>query len=134
MFLINVNCKVVHFEVPAKDMKRAKAFYSEVFGWKANDVEMPGMEYSLVSTTEVDKEGRPKTPGSINGGMMKMTKPFTGPVITLQVDDITAALKAVEKHGGKTITKKTPMGEWGYFGYFNDSEGNIMGLFQMPGK
>jgi len=134
VFLINVNGKVVHFEVPAKDMKRAKAFYSEVFGWKANDVEMPGMEYSLVSTTEVDKEGRPKTPGSINGGMMKMTKPFTGPVITLQVGDITAALKAVEKHGGKTITKKTPMGEWGYFGYFNDSEGNIMGLFQMPGK
>jgi predicted enzyme related to lactoylglutathione lyase len=57
----------VHFEVPAKDMKRAKAFYSEVFGWKANDVPIPDMEYSLVSTTEVDKDGRPTSPGSING-------------------------------------------------------------------
>jgi len=129
-----MNGMVVHFEVPAKDMKRAKVFYSEVFGWRANDVEMPGMEYSIVSTTEVDKEGRPKTPGSINGGLMKMVKPFTGPVVTLQVDDITAALKTVEMHGGKTITKKTSMGEWGYFGYFKDSEGNLMGLFQMPRK
>jgi len=131
---MQMNGKVVHFEVPAKDMKRAKAFYSEVFGWKANDVGMPGMEYSLVSTTEVDKEGNPKSPGSINGGMMKMVKPFTGPVITLQVDDITLVLKSVETHGGKTVTKKTPMGEWGYFGYFKDSEGNLMGLFQGPTK
>jgi predicted enzyme related to lactoylglutathione lyase len=126
--------KVVHFEVPAKDMKRAKAFYSKVFGWKASDVAMPDMEYSLVSTTEVDKDGRPTSPGSINGGMMKMSKPFTGPVITLQVDDIGGALKAVEKHGGKTVTKRTSMGEWGFFGYFKDSEGNLMGLFEMPKK
>jgi hypothetical protein len=125
---------VVHFEVPAKDIKRAKAFYKEVFGWKTNDVELPGMEYSLVSTTEVDKEGRPKAPGSINGGIMQLTRPFTGPVITLQVEDITMALKSVEKHGGKTVTKKTSMGEWGYFGYFKDSEGNIMGLFQTADK
>jgi predicted enzyme related to lactoylglutathione lyase len=129
-----MNGEVVHFEVPAKNMKRAKAFYSEVFGWKASDVEMSGMKYSLVSTTEVDKEGRPKAPGSINGGIMEMAKPFTGPVITLQVDDITAALKSVERHGGKTITKKTSMGEWGYFGYFKDSEGNVIGLFQTAGK
>ena len=129
-----MNGKVVHFEVPAKDMKRAKAFYSQVFGWKHNDVDMPGSEYALVSTTEVDKEGRPTTPGSINGGMMKMARPFTGPVITLQVDNVTAALKSVEKHGGKTVTKRTPMGEWGFFGYFRDSEGNLMGLYEMAGR
>ncbi|MBI3840558.1 MAG: VOC family protein [Thaumarchaeota archaeon] len=125
-----MNGRVVHFEVPAKNMKRAKAFYSKVFGWKANDLKMPGTDYSLVSTTEVDKDGRPSAPGSINGGLMKMTKPFTGPVVTLQVDDIVAALKAVEKNGGETVTKKTSMGEWGSFGYFRDSEGNLMGLFQ----
>ena len=129
-----MNGKVVHFEVPAKDLKRAKAFYSQVFGWKHNDVDMSGSEYALVSTTEVDKEGRPTTPGSINGGMMKMARPFTGPVITLQVDNITAALKSVENHGGKTVTKRTPMGEWGFFGYFKDSEGNLMGLYEMAGR
>lgn len=115
-------------------MKRAKAFYSEVFGWKSTDVKMPdGMDYSLVSTTEVDEGGRPKAPGAINGGIMKLRKPFTGPLITLQVDDITAALKSVEKHGGKTVTKRTSMGDFGAYGYFNDSEGNLVGLFQAPG-
>lgn len=125
-----MNGKVVHFEVPAKDMKRAKTFYSKVFGWKMNDVPMPTGEYTLVSTTEVDKDGRPTHPGSINGGMMPLSKPFTGPLITLQVDDIDAALKEVEKNGGKTVTKKTSMGEFGSYGYFHDSEGNLMGLFQ----
>ena len=26
----------------------------------------------------------------------------------------------------------TPMGEFGFFGYFNDGEGNLMGLFENP--
>ena len=127
-----MNGKVVHFEVPAKDLKRAKAFYSQVFAWKTNDVKMPGMEYVHVRTTEVDKAGRPTTPGAINGGILKLAKPFTGPVVTLQVDDIGSALKSVEKHGGKTLVKRSPMGEWGFFGYFKDSEGNLMGLFENP--
>ena len=25
---------IVHFEIPADDMKRAKTFYSNLFGWK----------------------------------------------------------------------------------------------------
>ncbi|QQG48800.1 MAG: VOC family protein [archaeon] len=129
-----MNGRVVHFEVPAKDMKRAKAFYSKVFGWKSNDVEMPGMEYSLVSTKGSDEKGRPTSPGSINGGMMKLEKPFTGPVVTLQVDDIAASLRSIEKNGGKTVTKKTSMGDFGAYGYFKDSEGNLMGLFESPSK
>jgi predicted enzyme related to lactoylglutathione lyase len=123
---------VVHFEVPAKNLKRAKAFYSQVFGWKTNDVDMPEGEYVLVNTTDVDQQGRPTAPGAINGGMMPLAKPFTGPVVTLQVDNITSALKEVEKHGGKTVTKRSRMGEWGFFGYFHDSEGNLMGLFERP--
>ncbi len=123
--------KVVHFEVSAKDLKRAKDFYSRVFGWKMNDVKGQ-MEYTLVGTVPTDKNQIPTEPGAINGGMMKMQKPFTGPVITIQVDDIGAALKDIEKHGGKTVTKKTPMGGWGFFGYSKDSEGNLTGLFQVP--
>ena len=126
--------KVVHFEVPAKNMKRAKGFYSTVFGWKMNDIKGTGMDYTLVGTVGTDKNQVPTEPGAINGGMMKMQKPFTGPIITLQVDSIDASLRAIEKHGGKTVTKKTPMGEWGFFGYFKDSEGNLMGLFQVPSR
>ncbi len=113
-------------------MKRAKSFYSKVFDWKLTDMPMPSGEYTLVGTTESDENGTPKKPGSINGGMMKMTEPFTGPIITLQVEDMDDVLRQVEKNGGKTVTKKTSMGEIGWYGYFRDSEGNLMGLFQSP--
>jgi len=125
-----MNGNVVHFEVPAKDLKRAKAFYSDVFGWKMTDI--PEMNYTMVGTTASDRNGRPKEPGSINGGMTKKAHPVESPIITIQVDDIDSSLKDVEKKGGKTVVKKTSMGENGFFGYFKDTEGNMMGLFQAP--
>lgn len=126
--------EVVHFEVPAKDVKRAKAFYSEVFGWKTNDTKMPsGDTYTSLLTTPVDeKRMQPKNPGAINGGMMQSREPYTGPVVTIQVDDITISLRKVESHGGKTIVKRTEMGQYGAYGYFKDPEGNLMGLFEQP--
>jgi predicted enzyme related to lactoylglutathione lyase len=126
--------EVVHFEVPAKDVKRAKAFYSQVFGWKTNDTKMPsGDTYTSLMTTETDEQmRRPKAPGAINGGMMQLREPYTGPVVTIQVDDITGALKSVESQGGKTIVKRTDMGQYGAYGYFKDPEGNLMGLFEVP--
>ncbi|MDG6901265.1 MAG: VOC family protein [Nitrososphaerota archaeon] len=129
-----MNGEVVHFEVPAKNLKRAQSFYKDVFGWQLNEMSMPNGAYTLASTGPVDKDGRPSEPGFINGGMMKLAKPFSGPVVTIQVDDIDAALKDVKEHGGKPVVKKTPMGEFGFYGYFKDSEGNLTGLFTPPQK
>ena len=44
--------KVVHFEIPADDLPRAKKFYSTVFGWSTS--EMPEMEYVMLGTAESD--------------------------------------------------------------------------------
>ena len=30
--------RVVHFEIPADDLERAKKFYSDNFGWKLNQL------------------------------------------------------------------------------------------------
>jgi predicted enzyme related to lactoylglutathione lyase len=124
--------KVVHFEIPAKNPKRAQSFYKDVFGWQMSDVPMEEGAYTMVTTAPTDDNGMPKEPGAINGGMMKQRKPFTGPIVTVQVDDIDDTLKAVKQKGGRTITKKTPMGQYGFFGYFRDSEGNLMGLYTPP--
>ena len=68
--------KVQHFEIPADDMSRAKKFYAEVFDWEFEDYPMPGMEYSAIYTTEVDKKTRmPKVAGSINGGLLNAAVP-----------------------------------------------------------
>jgi predicted enzyme related to lactoylglutathione lyase len=48
-----MNGEVVHFELPAKDFSRAKAFYSKVFGWKTFDARTPsGAPYASLVTTK----------------------------------------------------------------------------------
>jgi hypothetical protein len=128
-----MNGEVGHFEIPAKDMKRAKAFYSKVFGWKSSEGTIEsGETYTSLVTTETDKNNRPKSPGAINGGMIKLRKPFTGPVITIVASDIAASLKLVAKNGGNTVVKRTGMGKLGAHAYFKDSEGNLLGLYEYP--
>lgn len=120
--------KVVHFEIPADDVERAQTFYREAFGWQINS--MPGFNYSTISSTPTDESGMPTEPGAINGGMMARQDPITSPVITIDVDDIDAALARVEKLGGKTVLARQAVGDMGFTGYFTDSEGNLLGLWQ----
>ncbi|HXZ97985.1 MAG TPA: VOC family protein [Candidatus Acidoferrum sp.] len=124
--------KVVHFEIPADDLLRAKKFYSTVFGWSMN--EMPEMEYVMVGTTESNENGMPREPGAINGGMLKRQDPVRNPVVTIDVESIDDTLASVEKNGGRVAREKLAVGDMGFTAYFRDSEGNVIGLWQNPSK
>jgi len=126
-----MSARVVHFEVPFDDADRARNFYRTVFGWQIQ--EMPEMQYNMVSTGPADDSGMPAEPGFIGGGMMQREAPVSTPVITLDVDDIEATLTTVEKNGGARVGEKMQVGEMGFAAYFNDSEGNLMGLWQSAG-
>jgi len=120
---------VVHFEIPVDDLERAKAFYGTVFDWQPES--FPDMNYTTVTTTPIDEQTmRPTSPGAINGGLMNRSKETPSPVVTIGVDSVEEALKKVEAEGGTVITPSTPIPGMGAFGYFTDSEGNVMGLFQ----
>jgi predicted enzyme related to lactoylglutathione lyase len=119
---------VVHFEIPAKDPKRASTFYSNAFGWQFN--QFPGFEYWSVGTTVSDKNGQSTTAGAINGGMGKKGGSLQVPTVTIGVEDIDATLKNVTKLGGKVAAKKSPVGDMGFTAYFEDTEGNVIGLWQ----
>ena len=61
--------KVVHFEIPADNVDRAKNFYGSVFGWELQTMPMGEGEYTTVKTTAVDEQTQmPTEPGAINGG------------------------------------------------------------------
>ena len=126
-----MSARVVHFEVPFDDADRARGFYRDVFGWQIQPV--PELSYNMVSTGPVSDQGMPTEPGYIGGGMMQRQAPVNTPVITLQVDDIDATLVAVAKNGGAAVGEKMAVGEMGFAAYFNDSEGNLMGLWQNAG-
>ena len=120
--------KVVHFEVPYDDADRARAFYSDVFGWQIQPV--PEFEYNFVQTGPTAESGMPSEPGYVGGGMCARQGPVERPVLTIEVDDISAALATIAEHGGAAVGEPMPVGDMGFAGYFTDSEGNVMGLWQ----
>jgi predicted enzyme related to lactoylglutathione lyase len=119
---------VVHFEVPYDDADRARAFYSTVFGWSIQPV--PEFEYNFVQTGPTSDQGMPSEPGFIGGGMMARQGPIDRPVITINVEDMQAALAKVAEHGGAAVGEPMEVGDMGVAAYFTDSEGNLMGLWQ----
>ena len=123
--------KVVHFEIPAENLDRAKSFYDSVFGWKIETMPVPGGEYTSLTTTAVDPQtSMPTEPGAINGGMMQRSEATPSPVITIDVDGVDEALKDVEARGGSVVTPRTELPGMGAFAYFKDTEGNVMGLWE----
>jgi predicted enzyme related to lactoylglutathione lyase len=123
--------KVVHFEIPADDIDRAKNFYGSIFGWDLQTAQMDGGEYTTVITTPVDEQTRmPTEPGAINGGLMQRTESTPAPIITIDVEAIDQALSQVVENGGTTVTPRTPIPGMGAFAYFKDSEGNVVGLWE----
>jgi uncharacterized protein len=121
--------RVVHFEIPFDDGDRARKFYADAFGW--NVMHMAEMDYTIASTGPTTEQGMPAEPGFVNGGMLsRETGPSTGPVITVDVENIDAALEKIEQLGGKTQVSRTPVGDMGFAAYFTDTEGNLMGLWE----
>ena len=123
--------KVVHFEVPYDEADRARAFYRDVFGWDIQPV--PEFDYNFVQTGPVGDDGMPTDRGYIGGGMFSRQEPVGRPVITIEVDDMSAALESVAAHGGSAVGGPDQVGEMGIAAYFLDSEGNLMGLWQTHG-
>lgn len=123
--------KVVHFEIPAEDIARAKKFYS-IFGWNIQDI--PGIDYVALWTGPVDEKRMPKEPGSINGGMMKRNGQVKAPVVTINVKSVEEALERVTRAGGKIVQGKSEVPNMGYYAYFTDTEGNVMGLWETMKK
>lgn len=120
--------RVVHFEVPYDDADRARAFYSEVFGWAIQPV--PEFEYNFVQTGPTAEDGMPTESGYIGGGMFQRQEDIGRPIITIDVDDMAQALATIAEHGGAAVGEPQQVGDMGIAAYFTDSEGNLMGLWQ----
>ena len=109
---------ICHVNIPAPDLAKAKAFYAKVFGWKCTP--MRGMDwYSFWSV------------GEVSGGFDADAKPSRGGVtLYLAVADIPAAVRKVQRAGGKAVRPKTEIpGGMGFMATFDDPNGNRMGLW-----
>ncbi len=130
---------MVHFEIPVDDIDRAQKFYTTIFDWRIEKMDMPadsstgGAPYYSVFTCDVDENNKPKVPGAMNGGMMKRANP--GQLFTNYVssESIEKTLELVEANGGTVLMPKTEiMKDMGWIAVFMDTEKNVMGLHEMP--
>jgi len=111
--------KVVHFEIPIDDGDRAVAFYGQAFGW---GLERWGpLEYWTTAAGEGE---------GIGGALTKRSEESASLTFYIAVDDIDAALSAIEAAGGRRLTGRMPIPTVGWSALFEDSEGNKVGLFQ----
>lgn len=114
------------FEIPAKDILRAKKFYETIFSCTMDIMpEMMGMKM-------VGFPGGMEN-GKVNGGLVQsqMHKPSEdGVVIYLNAEpEIQKVIDRIEKAGGKITMPKTQISpEIGYMAFFIDTEGNKIGL------
>jgi predicted enzyme related to lactoylglutathione lyase len=72
----------------------------------------------------------PKEPGAINGGLLKRDSTSKHPVILIEVPSIDEHLKKINENGGKTIMSKTKVGDFGLYARIEDTEGNIIGIWE----
>jgi predicted enzyme related to lactoylglutathione lyase len=123
--------RVVHFEIQADDVKRAKAFYAAVFDWSFQDYgEVTGTTYWGIVT------GPEEEPG-INGGLLQRPVPAPGPargtnafVCTVGVGDYDATERRILDAGGRVALPKMALTGMAWQGYYLDPEGNTFGIHQ----
>ena len=118
--------RVVHFEINADDTDRCCAFYKKVFGWKIKKWAGP-QEYFVVTT---GPDGEP----GINGGILKRNDPRAATWNTVGVKSVDAICKKITANGGKVILPKMAVPTVGWLAYFQDTEGNTMGVLQPDSK
>jgi predicted enzyme related to lactoylglutathione lyase len=109
-------------ELHTKDLTRAKAFYSELFGWKFEDLPVPGMQYAMVHT------GGEQGSGAMNDAAVP---PMW--LTYINVDNVIEATARAAKLGAKVLTTKTEVKDMGWFAVIDDPTGARLALWE-PAK
>ena len=111
-----------HLELATTDLAKAKAFYSGLFSWTLEDMDMgPGGTYTLIKPGE--------GPG---GGMMKHPIPGAPSswLAYVLVDDVAAATKKAVSLGAKVAVDKQEVPNMGWFSVIIDPTGASLGLWE----
>jgi uncharacterized protein len=108
--------EVVHYEIAATDVDRAKGFWEGVFGWSFGDSAMPDFDYRMSRVGE-------------GSGAALMPGEPGHPNVYLDVADIDGAIGRVRELGGEADDKQ-PVPTHGWFSPCKDSEGNVFHLWQ----
>ena len=109
------DASITWFEIPADSPERAKAFYSNLFGWKINPFPGTG-DYWHIDTGGADD--------SPDGALKRRQHPQEPVVNYVSVNSVDKFADKISKLGGKICMAKTAAPQMGYFAVCQDPEGN----------
>jgi predicted enzyme related to lactoylglutathione lyase len=127
-FVTMIDNTIVHFDIPAKNPEKLKAFYSKVFNWLIYRCPGP-VEYYMIETVPVDEKGAPVRPG-VNGGMYKKDQVEQKPVNYILVDNIDESIQRINDLGGTITQPKEQVPGVGWMTQAIDPEGNPFAILQ----
>lgn len=121
---------IAFFQVPADNIDRAKHFYHSLLGWKIAPTRTPMDPAMMASVQFQDIITGDTREGTMNMGLL-YKRQMTEPIINfVNVDAIDKILAKVEKLGGKIVRPKEEIKTVGLVAIIQDSEGNVIGLWQ----
>ena len=116
------NGKVCYIELPAVDIQSSADFYAKVFGWH---IRQRGDGHKAFDDTT----------GEVSGTWVVGRKASSEPglLLYIMVDSVAATVDAVIAHGGALVQ---PIGADApeVTARFRDPAGNVIGLYQQPGR
>lgn len=117
--------------MPYDDPARMSSFYERAFGWQTQTLGEEMGHYVVATTTET-AEGRPTSPGTINGGFFprKPDWPAQHPSVVIAVEDIGKSAALVQAAGGKLLGEPMEIPGIGKYLSFTDTEGNRVSMLQ----
>lgn len=111
---------IVHFEIGCRDIQKTQDFYSKLLDWKI-DEQGPAVMIAA-------------GPGGIPGRMTALGhEPYHYTTLYVDVEDVQQYLDKATGLCGKTLVPPIDIPE-GTFGWFQDPEGNTVGLWKAKKK
>lgn len=131
---------VVWFEIYVEDMERARAFYEATLDVVLEKMLPPTEEMSKEANMEMwsfpgprDSQTAMTTPGA--SGMLVKMEGFGpgagGTLVYFGCEECGATAARAVKNGGRTVSEKMSIGEYGFIALVRDTEGNMIGLHSM---
>ncbi|HSF00778.1 MAG TPA: VOC family protein [Nitrososphaeraceae archaeon] len=124
---------IVHFEIPADDVERARKFYSTLFGWKIEKIEVKKagetMDYWMISTSS-NKGNSSEKSFHLDGGLIKRQHTQQPNLNYISVPSIDEYSNKVKELGGKVVLPKTEITDYGFFAVCMDTENNAFALWE----
>lgn len=111
---------IAWFEIPAKDLERAGAFYAAALGVTLGEMNSPTGLMKTFQNGEAPVGAIVKSEHN--------TPSSSGPLVFFACDDLDAVLDRVPAAGGTVVLPKTSIGAFGHIAQFIDSEGNRAAL------